>query len=726
MIQRSVGEIALHAAADIHPPGYYWLLKGWTLLFGTNAAAMRSFSALCGVLLVWVIARIVGEVVTSEWAGRAARRWLPLLAAFVAAVNPFQIYYSQEARMYMLLALEAALLMWGLLWLLRAESSSSTSWRTTAPMLLLYGIAALAGLWTHYSFPIVLLAAGLAWFVWWLRSGYRSAPLLRFAVVNLIAFALFAPWLPTAIHQLTTWPAGGASLPLLAGLELTLRTLLLGLMHTMPNPAWLWMALAALLPIVGAVFLRRSRVLSTLLLWLLLPIGMMAAFGLFTDAFLKFLLVASAPWCILLAASAEGARARYAPLLRALVAVGATTFALLALPPYWQDVNARDNYASVARYIAATADPATDMVLLNGPGQADVWGYYNSIFPVLPIPDSRPADPERVEAQLADWTTGRNAVHALLWATEQSDPANIVTDWLDNNLFKGQESWQNNVRYVQYFVDEARACTPLALQATTPDGASVLALESVCLTSDGVPEVTAGNPYMVQFMWSADSPLTRSYKVSVQIVQGEGTVIAQHDGEPAGGSRPTIDWQPGESVQDRHAVLIPIGTIPGDKSVRVVVYDAENGVPLRFGNEDHLDLAMRVTLPAANPPIEMLPMDAIVNQRMDGVTLLGYSQYRKDFGHAPETPLQPGDTVRLTLFWQAPNPLPEGWQPDQQVTISLGNATTSAPLAGVDYPTEMWQPGQIVRGEFDLLYDGSARQIRVAVGDDVVRLGALP
>ena len=135
---------------------------------------------------------------------------------------------------------------------------------------------------------------------------------------------------------------------------------------------------------------------------------------------------------------------------------------------------------------------------------------------------------------------------------------------------------------------------------------------------------------------------------------------------------------------------------------------------------------MRVTLPAANPPIEMLPMDAIVDKRMNGVTLLGYSQYKKDFGHAPETPLQLGDTVRLSLYWQAPNPLPEGWVPNQQVTLSLGGATFTVPLAGIEYPTEMWQPGQIVRGDFDLPFDGSSTRVRITVGDEVVRLVPLP
>jgi predicted membrane-bound mannosyltransferase len=106
LVQRSFGEIAQSAAADIHPPGYYWLLKGWSALFGTSAADLRSFSAVCGILVVyltWLIARQIAPTPTTS-------RMVAATSALVAAVLPFQIYYSQEARMYMLLALEAAIL----------------------------------------------------------------------------------------------------------------------------------------------------------------------------------------------------------------------------------------------------------------------------------------------------------------------------------------------------------------------------------------------------------------------------------------------------------------------------------------------------------------------------------------------------------------------------------------------------------------------------------------
>ena len=116
LVQRGYAEIARDAAADIHPPGYYWLLKLWTSIFGVSAYAIRSLSALAGLLLVAVIYAIGRTVSAEEPDGTPSPLpYFALLAAWVAALNPFQIYYSQEARMYALLALESAGLFWALL-----------------------------------------------------------------------------------------------------------------------------------------------------------------------------------------------------------------------------------------------------------------------------------------------------------------------------------------------------------------------------------------------------------------------------------------------------------------------------------------------------------------------------------------------------------------------------------------------------------------------------------
>ena len=74
LMARSLGQIARDAAADIHPPGYYWVLKGWTRLFGTDVWGLRSFSAVAGVSTVAVIYAIGRQVFSG-------RHWLfPRLA----------------------------------------------------------------------------------------------------------------------------------------------------------------------------------------------------------------------------------------------------------------------------------------------------------------------------------------------------------------------------------------------------------------------------------------------------------------------------------------------------------------------------------------------------------------------------------------------------------------------------------------------------------------------
>ncbi len=103
LAQLGLGEIAARTAWDIHPPFYYWLLNAWMRVFGQDEVAVRSLSAVIGVLLVAVVYRLGSRLFNVH---------VGLLAAIFAAVSPFQVYYAQEARMYALLALLGALVVW--------------------------------------------------------------------------------------------------------------------------------------------------------------------------------------------------------------------------------------------------------------------------------------------------------------------------------------------------------------------------------------------------------------------------------------------------------------------------------------------------------------------------------------------------------------------------------------------------------------------------------------
>src|SRR5437868_2493946 len=97
---RSFARIAQDAAHDVHPPLYYWTLHIWVQLMGLGVFAVRSLSALYGVLVV-VLTYLLGR----RWFGQAAA----LVAAVAAALSPFAIHYSQETRMYILVTLFGAL-----------------------------------------------------------------------------------------------------------------------------------------------------------------------------------------------------------------------------------------------------------------------------------------------------------------------------------------------------------------------------------------------------------------------------------------------------------------------------------------------------------------------------------------------------------------------------------------------------------------------------------------
>ena len=596
-----------------------------------------------------------------------------------------------------------------------------------------------AGLWTHYSFPIVLIAAGLAYFLWWLGGVLRPArplpavrqpwrSLLTFAGANLVLVLLFLPWLPTAVDRVLNWPKGGVAIGLVDGITLTLRTLLFGPLRAVPEPLWPWLAVAGLLPLLGLIAVRRNRAaLAALGFWLLLPIVMMAALGLFTDAFLKFLLIASPAWCLLAAAAPwiadpDGDARRTTALLAGALALFGAMAALLVLPAYYQDGTARDNYRSVAQYVAALGDPARDLVVLDAPGQQEVWRYYDPGVPVLALPAQRPPDREATEATLVAATAGKRMIYALFWATDEADPDQVVEQWLDRNAFKAFDSWQGNLRFAAYATGGELAAQPL----TRVDWENGMVLDSLSLPS-GASALHGGDVALVQLGWSAPQPLDRRYKVSVQLLDVRGQVVAQHDSEPAGGSRPTDTWQAGEPIVDNHAVPIAFGTPPGDYQLVAVVYDAETGMRVQQPGGNVLPLGVvsvaRADVPA---PLAVIPMQHRADIVLGPVTLAGYDLYKKGYAYAPETPLAPGDLLHVTLYWLAPDPLPVDWPADETFAVRLGDQLLTAPLAGGAYPTGQWAPGELVRGEFDVVYDGRERRPRLTVAGDELAMQAIP
>jgi mannosyltransferase len=98
----TVHELHLSFGALLHairvnettPPLYFALAWVWAKLFGTGEAGLRSLSAIAGVATI-PLAYLCGRELVSRRSG--------LVAAALVTISPFMIWYSQEARSYMLL-----------------------------------------------------------------------------------------------------------------------------------------------------------------------------------------------------------------------------------------------------------------------------------------------------------------------------------------------------------------------------------------------------------------------------------------------------------------------------------------------------------------------------------------------------------------------------------------------------------------------------------------------
>jgi len=175
----------LHAVANNEstPPLYYVLGWLWAKVFGTGAAGLRSLSALAGVCAI-PVAYLCGRDLVSRAAG--------LVAAALTAVSPFMIWYSQEARAYMLFALLCGLSFMFFVRARREPSHRNLGW---------WAVCSSLAVLTHF-FAGFVIAPEAIWLLIALRS--RTA-VLSAAVVAAAQLALLPLLVGDLGHPLLGW-----------------------------------------------------------------------------------------------------------------------------------------------------------------------------------------------------------------------------------------------------------------------------------------------------------------------------------------------------------------------------------------------------------------------------------------------------------------------------------------------------------------------------------------
>jgi mannosyltransferase len=173
------------AAPDVHPLLYYTLLWGWMRLFGESLVSVRALSILIGLgtlLMAYLLSKELFDEKTA------------LFAALFVALSPFHIHYSQEIRMYSLLAFElvtAAYALW--------KGMHSRDWRWWV----LFSLMAASAQYTNnlaFFFLVPLAATPLLKKDW---------PSLRSTVLaGLGAVLLYSPWLVHLPNQFSKLQGG--------------------------------------------------------------------------------------------------------------------------------------------------------------------------------------------------------------------------------------------------------------------------------------------------------------------------------------------------------------------------------------------------------------------------------------------------------------------------------------------------------------------------------------
>jgi mannosyltransferase len=175
---------------DGSPPLYYVLLHFWIRAFGTSEAGVRWFSLTCALLAIPV----------AWWAAKALfGTRAGVMAAILAATNPFLTQYAQEARMYSLVALLGlvACATWGRAFVVEGEPAERRRWAAG----LAVSLAAL--MYTHNWALFFAAACGGAWLVLlWRADAEHRRVLWRTGLVGFGgAIVLWLPWVPTVLYQ---------------------------------------------------------------------------------------------------------------------------------------------------------------------------------------------------------------------------------------------------------------------------------------------------------------------------------------------------------------------------------------------------------------------------------------------------------------------------------------------------------------------------------------------
>ena len=541
-------------AGDDHPPLYYFITRPWTLVTGDSELAFRVISVFAGVLAIaaaYTLAR-------NMFGTRAG-----LMAAALVAVSSQQVDFSQVARMYTLVA---TLCLIAAVWLQQALARPSWAWKPWVA----YFLWMSAAVWTHY-YAWLMWAAGVAFTV----LAARGKKLVGALAVHGLVGIGFVPWaiyanllvrssLQTPGQSLSDWPSWADIASLVdktfnflganpAGLLATAGQVLTGLAAVA----------AVLLLLVWAPRQRKSLLLTVLHLGVpivaALAICLVSARALFRffgahDSEAYRYLLPLMPWfCCLVAGGLAALRPRALTFVGLAVLVAAESYPTVnyMLAPYHN----KSDYREMVSYVRAHWQTG-DGVFVLGNTQGGLFPYYAPDIPFALFSPDRQLSASEIppyRAQISRQAAPFTRLWVLVYGSESTyDPGDVVAGWLDQIGFITFRQWYHTGEVRLYTLGQARPQQHLTLDALLNGNIQCRGVDLNATT------LHPGDTLAVTIYWQPATVPSDDYVVFVHLLDGSGALVAQHDGEPVGGSRPTSGWHAGETIADRHAIILPL------------------------------------------------------------------------------------------------------------------------------------------------------------------------
>ena len=394
---------SFYLIGDPHPPVYWAALKAWSALAGDSEPALRWLSAAAGTVFV---------ALTFEL-GRRLFSWpAGVIAALWAALSPYLIWNSQDARMY---TLASTLALAGLVCLVNGLRLGGRRW--WGGYFVLMTLACYTNIGVSFTLPfqgLVVMASVPAL----RRRGW--AALITLAAISL-AFTPFA---------LNTWRLSGNDATPINRYTLTLPEILHTATVTIASYraplslSWQW----GIALFVGAVFLlgvvtgREAPSLPCLFgrglagLFYLAPLAVIVILSSRQPLFMPKLLVFVAGGLALgigAGVSRLWGRGRWAGIA---VSVGLIGIQGYGIGSIWQLGLQKEDWRNAANYVADHLGP-NDVVIVHPPHYHIPFEYYfRKSVPVVTPFDNNPGDPDTIDQILSQYTN-----YDTIWLVQSAD-----------------------------------------------------------------------------------------------------------------------------------------------------------------------------------------------------------------------------------------------------------------------------------------------------------------